>query len=432
MRTKIIKLPYGATLIHTRNNANKAINVQINFKVGSANTSYKPGLLHLAEHLRANRTKELTKEQLTEENTKKGISFNASTGNIFIDFNLITHKKFLKEAFSKLVERMLFEDLTKEEYEKEKEIVCAEINRAKANIERQFYEKLKGKVYLDKFRNTNNLGEKKDIKRYTNRQIQNHISKIINTNNLIVTVSGNVSSCYIKRLIKQILLTQIPHDEPKVKQLEIDPIFANKSKLIISKNEYEANSLLIIIPTKITNNKDLRQLFQKSYIISLLSGNDGEIFKALRYRNGLIYSSSTFSKDNSKSIYMKFQTKKENINKAISLIAEVFNNLAITKEKKEEIDNRAKILDEMTYRKRNGELNDSFLNSFLFYGKLIKKKVGDKIIKKMTADEINAKIKDMMTDNKIYVLVEGNADKKDVMSIKKIENLFFGNVDQNN
>ncbi len=430
MRTNVIKLPHGAVLIHTRNNINKEVNVQVVFSVGSANTEYKPGLLHFGEHLRGQWIKGMKREELLEDYAKKGISFGAGTSKKSLLFAKNTHKKFINEAFSRLVETMIFDSPTKEEFEKEKEIIISEINNTKANVNRQFLEKLNGKVYLDKFRNTNGLGEKKDIIKYTNRQVQNHISKIINSNNLVVGISGNISLWHAKYLVKKYLISSIPHDTPQIKQLDINPIFAEKRKLILSKNENEANSVLILIPTKIINNKDLRQRFQISYIISLLGGVNGDIFKELRFKNGLVYSSEIFSQDSTKSIYVRFQTKKENINKAISLVADIFNKAQITPLKKKEIDERDKITEEMAYRKSNFFLNNDNIENYMFYGKQNKSKVSEKIIKKMTADEINAKIKDIMTNNKVYVLVEGNAEKKDVMPISKIEKLFFPSVTQ--
>lgn len=169
-----------------------------------------------------------------------------------------------------------------------------------------------------------------------------------------------------------------------------------------------------------------------SYIEDLISGANGEIYKTLRLKNGLIYASSTFIRDNSQSLNIKFQTKKENINKAITLVAEVLNNISMTMEKKKELDEIGKINKELLYKRTNDSVTEKTFEHFYNFEKIIKRGLVEKIKRKITVSDINSAIKNMMTDNKVYVIVEGDADKKDVMPIKKIEKLFFPNVSQNN
>lgn len=203
MRKKIIKLPYCGILLHNRNNVNKSINVQVYFKVGSANSAYKPGLLHFGEHLRGDRTKNLTRQQMIEENSKKSIDFGAGTSDIYIRFHLNCHKKYFKEAFTRLIEVMLNDKPTVEEFENEKKIINAEINRAKADVNKQFFRKADKVIYTNKFFHINTLGEKKDVGKFTNRQVQNHISKIINTNNLVVSIFWKYLKIFFKKICQK-------------------------------------------------------------------------------------------------------------------------------------------------------------------------------------------------------------------------------------
>jgi len=432
MGTKTIKLPYGGILLHNRNNVNKAINVQINFKVGSANTAYKPGLLHFGEHLRANRTKDLTKQQIIEENSKKSITFGASTSKNKVEFYLFSHKKYFKNSFSSLIDVMLFDKMTNIEFETEKKIIIAEINRTKTDINRQFYIKSNKIIYTNKYYHINNIGEEKNVVKYTNKQVQNHISKIINSNNLVVSISGNITSFFAKRYVKKILVSQISHEKPEVIALDMDPVFAEKSKFFLSKTEYEANTVLIVIPTKISNCKDLKQLIIIGYIEDLIGGGNGEIYKSLRLKSGLIYTSSTFDSDDSQSFYIKFQTKKENINKTIEIVAEVLKNISMSPLKKKELDEIDKINKELSHTLTNSRIAERASEQFLKYEKIIKRRLVENIKRKITVSDINSAIKNMMTDNKVFVIVEGDADKKDVMPIKKIEKLFFCNTAQKN
>ena len=85
-KRKIINLKDGAVLLYQRRRINKSACFQLFFNVGTANSEYKPGLLHFGEHLRCKQTKNLSQEKCNEIMTKNAMYLNGSTSLSHLSF----------------------------------------------------------------------------------------------------------------------------------------------------------------------------------------------------------------------------------------------------------------------------------------------------------------------------------------------------------
>ena len=428
-KRKIINLKDGAVLLYQRRRINKSACFQLFFNVGTANSEYKPGLLHFGEHLRCKQTENLSQEKCNEIMTKNAMYLNASTSLSYLSFICLNSIKKIVPTLELMVEKMLCSKLDDEIFENEKKVICNEIDRTKDDDNRNIYINMKTNILKNEFYSCNNIGEHSDIHSYNQEMVQEHIAKVINSNNLVISVAGNISLFRVRYLIKKYVMNKINTSPSQIKAMDANFEFNDTSKLSITTNTNATTHVGISFPLEL-NGKYFglkEQTILNRYIMTLLNDRTGIIFKELREKNGLIYSGyADFScKENKLHLNIQYKTNKTQIKESLKVLSTAFKNLNMSLEKMEEIKLKNKLSEDKSMPISVEQSSSKMFFTYDFYKKFISKSLHKRLYRKITLDEINEIINRLLSSQKIFVYIYGNATEEDVYTIEELENMFL-------
>ena len=149
----------------------------------------------------------------------------------------------------------------------------------------------------------------------------------------------------------------------------------------------------------------------------------GRLWDALREKNSLVYSygvGRTCSMDDSYINYQMF-TSADKINACVDALASMLKELrekGITEQEWENIKNDEKVRKDLEIQGFENLPNRN-LWDYLHWGKSRDKEY-EKLKKKLTYEEVNEYIKQMVLNENIWVSIVGDVDKKKIYSHKKI------------
>ncbi len=430
-KRRIIKLKNGAILLYKKRRVNKSTYMKIAFNIGAWNSDYRPGILHLGEHLRTKRTKELSIEECLKLKAKEDMYTNASTVDRTLSFSAYNANKNFDTTIKLMTEKMFNDEMSDEEYKKEVKIVTQEIDDRKNREQEKLRISINSNLFKDNCFVFVDLGGTKDyLDSYTQKDVQEYVSRVINSNSMVVSVSGSVRLRKVKKIVKKYVLNKINTAPLTISSGDFNFYFKEKSSLKLEPFDRKTCKILISFPFKLNGKlygyKD--SVVLSKYIIEFLDSSTGIVSKKLRTENGLIYSNSVnyWAEEVDGCLNIEYEINKDNIKKSITILAENLKGLALTKEAFDEINYLEKIRENKGLPGKHSETVDRMLRAYRLYKKFYKIKVFKKISKSITLDDVNNKIKEIFeNNNRIFVHVQGDAEPKDVYTIEEIEELFF-------
>ncbi len=259
----------------------------------------KPGLAHFLEHCFLGlSTKTKTKERRLKETEIKGIYKNASTSYDLITYYLDAPYNQIKYVFETLKEDFTQIKFDYKEVETERSIIKDEISKRNNNIfsilaqyELKDYFK-KNTPYVNSI-----LGTKKDLNNINIADLKEHY-KLLNNQNMIFGISGNIKEKEVIRLIEDFS----------------ENIYLNKGKdyeikTKFKKYKYAIPKRVVIKPSKLSNNTvfSISKLFKNTHkpknkevalknltienVISSIyvTAESSYLWRSLREKSGLVY-----------------------------------------------------------------------------------------------------------------------------------------------
>lgn len=336
--SKKFKLENGLEIISIKKNT-ELFSLHVGVKIGSIYEEVQEkGISHFIEHMLFKGTKTMSNEKLNEAFESLGGEYNAYTDYDCTVYSITALKEEMDlglKLISDMIRNAVFDE---EEFQKEKEVILAEIRSIKDDIEDYSFAKVheigfsKGPLKYD------TIGSETNIKRFSNKDLINFYNKYYAPNN----------SCLV-------LVSSLDHEEVFLK---IKKCFEDWNEKIIVKKQIVTEKNLPL--KKFSYKNDLEQstityMFTfynltriEEMAVKILNYKFGEsansiLFREIRENKGLAYDvySEINTAECAKTMYIYTSVKKKNVNLAIDCIDNCIKNL---KNKKNFLDNNSIIL----------------------------------------------------------------------------------------
>lgn len=298
MKTKLIKLPHGGKILYTPITEVNGIQCEMHFGCGSWNDEKgKGGTAHFAEHVLAGfPTSKHTKEQRFEK-ARSFQSCNAGTGKGDMFFFFTTIKTHFDEVIDHITET--FDDvvITEECFEKERNIILDELRtRVKMNYD-EYYQKVKAKLTTQENISQSICigGTEESVKALTIDDIKTFIDKYITLENLVMTVTGNISQKQMMNAVKKYIIPRLKKegDRPfSIKDVQQNYWIAPQA--IVNKSVEQGKAMLLFsYPLRFApyTGNILDQDYCRRIVSPFLRK---QMHEKLRIEGGLCYSCSSF------------------------------------------------------------------------------------------------------------------------------------------
>lgn len=272
---------------------------------GSTNLEEKGnrGISHLLEHLML---KPLDK--YSDELDRLGIKSNAYTSSNEVVTTLFGLEESIDKWRTKYVEILSGFDITKSEFENEKNIVLQEYNDSFNDQQDNHWLNLDRK----NFNHYNAIGAKEDLEHLTYLDILNFYEKNLINPHSIINVSKGIE-----------FGSDIQFDNK-----EIDKVYSKQktSDIAIDRQNNYSQKVSLIMTSDLIE-KDFNKIM---FINNMLSyGLQSPLYQEIREKRGLVYfigmSCNRLNKQGYNSLYT--MTSEENVNKIIEIVSTIFNDI---------------------------------------------------------------------------------------------------------
>lgn len=182
----------GMRVVFEQNKHLNAVTVGVWIKVGSRDENIKNnGIAHMIEHMLFKGTEKMTAEELAVRTAIIGGALNAYTSKENTEFYCRTLPSCLKEAIDILGDMICHSLLCEEELEKEKGVVCEEIDMYKDSPEDSVHEVLQKKIWKNHPLGYLISGKKKNVRALSSADLKEFMTRYYTADNMVVSVAGN-------------------------------------------------------------------------------------------------------------------------------------------------------------------------------------------------------------------------------------------------
>lgn len=425
---KVKKQKNGATVLYQKNKLNKATAILIFFKVGSQYDGQKLGICHFVEHLLLNETKTKSNATVRAEHKKLSSDMNGSTWFDYIDFSLYTANDNFEPALKLLGEQIFDPGISQKTFETEREVVYKEIKMRDAN---DFYQAhiaaIKAMRPKSCFATNPVLGNIQTLSKLTPDDVFDFAKNNLVLPNLIVSVVGALKYCKAKKLVNKYIFDKINDRTKMPKKLNTDYSAAEKSTVEHKKTDRENTHVHFVFPLDCNN--DINTFFQARACRYLLEDLGGILLNILREEHGLVYSAwPDFNINDEKYFAIMIQTNAENVNKLFPIMQKVFSKLNMDEVMLKQYKDNYKIKKDKKNYDGHPNKASTHAQQYVKHGKIFSERDYDKALAALTVDDVNAFIKKIREQKKVFVSIVGNIAKKDIMPISEIEKYIFKEV----
>jgi len=290
--SKIGKLDNGLEYIVNVNKSIYTVSLVISVKVGSIDEDISVnGISHVLEHMifKSN-NKYKSKFELYKQLDSLGANFNAYTDKNITTYFVKTHFNYFEQLVEMLSSLICNPNVSADEFNIEKKVINEEIKNSYDEPSDIIYNKLFSLIYPNTPISRDIAGTTDIIDNMTIDQINQHLNTFYKSNNMVISIVGNVPDNYLEILKKSDFLKP----NQSINQITIQPkyISTDSNQLnLIQKESLTQYFLGIGFPLKGHDDND-------KYIIklisSILSGSmSSRLFMELREKQGLVYSIKT-------------------------------------------------------------------------------------------------------------------------------------------
>lgn len=415
----------GVTLLYQRIRVNKGVKFEIDILSGSGDEKIA-GISHLMEHMFFNGTKKHTSEELGKLMRSQNTRINASTGNATVRIHTTNSVRNFEKDFALCCEMLFDSTYSQKMIDKERGVVEQEINRFLDDNERYCAWQIFQKIYNHPCYKQHTLGTPDSIKKIKEKHLHEILRDKFVQENIVVSVSGNVSARKCKKLIKQYITSRVERGKRQFVDYHKLPINGTPC-MVVKQKPTNKTCLYICIKTK--GMRDIKDNYYYGVYRQVLTKIKGRLWNVLRENNSLVYSygvSRTCTLDDGYISYQMF-TSEDKVNACVDALAGMLNEIrenGITVEEWENIKNEEKIGKDLEIKGFERQANENFWR-YLYWGKSRDKEY-EKFRKKATYEEANEYIKNMVVNEQVWVSIVGDVDKKKIYSHKKIVEILNG------
>lgn len=287
MKSEIIKktLPNGLRFVHIKNKSNK-ITIKISLLVGSQDeTPENNGISHFLEHMIWQGSKNYTAEGLRKDLKDMDANYNASTSfkrtTHFVSGPRRHYEKMLKILLD-AIQNPLFDP---KEIERERTVILDEYKRRTDDSSFILQKSLFKTLFNNHSLSQMVIGTEENIKNITREELIDYYNNYYVTNNLIISVSGNLENP--EELIEK--YWTLKSGDLKVKEI-IKPVY-KAIETVNLKESISATHLDISFLTPEYTHKDTAIIEIIDYLLDY--GKDINLNTTIRQKLGLTYNIST-------------------------------------------------------------------------------------------------------------------------------------------
>ncbi|MDS0526357.1 insulinase family protein [Clostridium sp. SHJSY1] len=259
--------------------------INIGIKVGALNeTLEEKGISHFVEHMIFKGTKKRSNEELNHELESLGGEYNAYTEYNSTVYTISCLSEELANGVELLADMITSSSFSKEEIEKERGVILAEIRTSKDDIEDLSFKKVNEIAFETSPLKYDVTGIEKKVKNFTREDIVNFYKKYYSPKNSLITIVSSMEHEVAKKLIEEKFVSWEGSEvkEPKVTQEKNANI-----KITSYKNDMEQSTIVYLytfydldkeyeLPLRILNHR-------------LGESSNSLLFREIREKRGLAY-----------------------------------------------------------------------------------------------------------------------------------------------
>jgi len=324
-------------VIFEKHNSLPIFNLQLVFKnSGYINDKKNPGLTSLTAKILNEGTKKEGAVNFARKLENDAISLHSSTGFETFVIEISCLKSEYKQALQYLNELLQNPNITEDTLDKLKTLQLSKLKQKENDFDYVASQNLKKITYKNTALEYTSSGDIQSIKKITTKNITNKLSHILNLDNLIIVVGGDIKFKEFENNFSKILNNIKPQGETSSKKISINK---NSQETTIIK-ETEQSYIYFSSPFDIA--VDSKESY-KAKVASFILGGSGfgsRLMEEIRVKNGLAYSAyGHISNKKSHSHFTGYlQTKLENTKKAKDMVSSIIKDFVKKGVTQEELD----------------------------------------------------------------------------------------------
>lgn len=359
----------GITVIFEASNIYSTVAFGVWIKVGSKYENLQNnGISHLVEHMLFKGTEKRTPNDISKETAFLGGNINAYTSKENTSVYGRTLPEYLPQCIDLIGDMICNSVINEEELEREKGVVCEEIDMYKDSPDDYIHEKLQKIIWKDHPLGYYISGEKEVVRSFKRQDIVDFIKEHYTGENIIISVAGNFDIEETYKIIED-TFQSIPPSGIITKLSE--PIY-NISKFVKKKDIEQLHMNMAFRGANLSS--DERYPF--TILNSIIGGDvNSRLFQEIREKRGLTYSvysyGSSFREAGLFHIYGAMNPEQGEV--VYNLVDDVLENIRKNNVTSEEIaDAKHQIIVEMTMNRDSIVTRmNSNAKSYLGYEKVI-------------------------------------------------------------
>jgi predicted Zn-dependent peptidase len=397
MSATLKNIKYNGTevpIIFEKHKTLPIFNLQLIFKnSGYINDMQTPGLTSLTASVLNEGTKKDGAIKFARKLENKAISISTNTGFETFVIEISCLKSEYKNALNYLNEILQDPNLNNKTLNKLKTLKISKLKQKENDFDYVASKTLKAITYPNTPLQYTSTGTIKSIETISIKDIKSKIDQVLNINNLIIAVGGDIKVKEFKDDIKPVLKNLGKKETQNIKKIDITKDIKEK----IVKKETQQSYIYFASPFNIkVNSKDNYKMKVASFILGG-SGFGSRLMEEIRVKHGLAYSAYGYMTNKKSHSHFTgyLQTKLENTKKAKNMVIDIVNEFVkngITKDELEAAKNFLLGSEPLRSETFSQRLNRAFM---LYYKGLDfdYPKNELEMIKNLTLEELNEFIK---------------------------------------
>jgi len=282
------------------------------------------GISHFIEHMMFKGTGTRTARQIAEEVDNIGGQINAFTGKEATCYYVKTLSTSYRKAADVIVDMLTDSLLTKEDLDKERQVVCEEIKMTMDTPDDLAHDTITSMVFKGKPLGNSILGTPSTLNKITHNVMADHISREYTRDSIVISIAGNFDEDDILGYFDDKLTSLTPSKETKKhEETAYEPSFKS-----ITRKIEQAHICMAVRAVDLYD----EDYYAFSTLCNIMGGSmSSRLFQNIREEKGLAYSvyssHGAFSSDGYFNIYAgvshdKIKAAAEGIKEEIRLLAD--------------------------------------------------------------------------------------------------------------
>ncbi len=405
------KLSNGITVLFETSSYYNSVAFGVWVNIGSKyENKENNGIAHLIEHMLFKGTKTRSANDISKETAFLGGNLNAYTSKEVTSFYARTLPEYLENCIDLVGDMLCNSVINEEELEREKGVICEEIDMYKDSPDDYVHEKIQKEIWKDHPLGFFISGKKKTVKSFTREQVLDFIEKNYVGEKMVISVAGKFCKEDTLKLIKK----TFGHINKKGQKYKLTTPIYNSVNL---KKHKDIEQLHMNIAFRGESVVD-EDRYAFTVLNAILGGDvNSRLFQEVREKRGLTYSiysyGSSFKEAGLFQIYAAMNPEQGKV--VYDIIKSIMNDLVINGVTNEELEAaKHQIVVEMTLNRDSVVTKmNSNAKTYMSYGRIIPFRETINRIKKVNTNEIKRIIDNYIIMDQMSIGLVGPIEKND-------------------